>query len=135
MASSFISLSSCTYSWPTFVCVFINVVYANTISVILPMNIMCVFYLCIARKIRETSLIRQYLELHGRNFIVIRRILLFNIIILNILSIPCGVLYVISIIENHYGSIIYRVQWISSSIILMHTSTGQHTITRFLKIK
>jgi hypothetical protein len=63
---------------------------------------------------RQTSVIRRNQELHGRDYIVIRR-MLFNIVILSILSIPYVVLYIIGAIQNHYGKILYSVQWISSS--------------------
>ena len=86
--------------------------YANCISFFLPMNTICIFYMCIVRKMRRSSLIRQVVD--QRDYVVTHRIFL-NVIVLTIFSVPYVILYIKSAIEHNFQSILYRVQWISSA--------------------
>lgn len=92
-----------------------SLIYINTVNFALPLNVICIFYICIARKMRQVSMRIQNLEhMHRRDFIVIKR-MIFNIIILSTLAIPYIILFLIDVIQNNFGSTIYRVQWLSSS--------------------
>jgi hypothetical protein len=96
---------SCTPFYP--------LLYSTIVSFFVPYNIMCVFYMCITRKMRQSS-VRLEQVLHRRDYIVLRRILL-NMVILSIVAAPYLVLYILGAIENYFGLIIYRIQWLSSS--------------------
>ncbi|CAF4279887.1 unnamed protein product, partial [Adineta steineri] len=69
----------------------------------------------IVRKMRETTAIRQGQELDRRDYIVIRRMGL-NMMILSMMVLKFMIIYIKDIIQNHYESILYRVQWLSSSV-------------------
>jgi hypothetical protein len=88
--------------------------YTEMISFFLPMNMISIFYIFIARKIRQILIIQQHHEMICRDFVVIRS-MFFNIVILSILLAPYGILFIINLIRNNIGSILYRIQWISSS--------------------
>ncbi|CAF0918373.1 unnamed protein product [Adineta steineri] len=89
--------------------------YVTIMNYMLPISIISIFYVCIFRKMRETTAIRQEQELDRRDYIVIRR-MLFTIATLSTLSIPYTIVYILSIITNQNGSIFYRIQWFSASI-------------------
>jgi hypothetical protein len=90
-------------------------VYATSITFFLPYTAMCIFYMCIARKMRQSSVIRKYQERNRRDYIVMHRILL-NMVILSIVTVPYLVLFIIGVIHDRFDSLIYRVQWLSSSL-------------------
>jgi hypothetical protein len=89
--------------------------YSSTIFFVIPYNIICIFYMWIGRQMRQPSLIRQYQERNRRDYIVMRRMLL-NVIILCIVIVPYYILYIFDIIYDRFDSLIYRVQWLSSSL-------------------
>ncbi|CAF0918392.1 unnamed protein product [Adineta steineri] len=90
-------------------------VYETAITFSIPFSIVGIFYVCIFRKMRETTAIRQAQELDRRDYIVIRRMGL-NMMLLSILAIPFVTIYIKDKIQNHYESILYRVEWLSSSV-------------------
>ncbi|CAF0830144.1 unnamed protein product [Adineta steineri] len=91
------------------------IIYGMIIIFVLPYSAMCILYLCIARKMQQMPIVGQYLRRNRRDYIVIRRMLL-NIFILCIVSIPVFIIYIIESIYNRSDSLIYRVQWLLSSL-------------------
>lgn len=89
--------------------------YPSTITFALPYTIICVFYTLIGRRMKQASVIKPYQERNRRDFLVIRRMLL-NTIILCIVTIPYLVIYIYETIIDHFDSLLYRVEWLSSSI-------------------
>ncbi|CAF0729422.1 unnamed protein product [Adineta steineri] len=89
--------------------------YESSITFSIPFSIVGIFYTFIVRKMRETSAIRQGQELDRRDYIVIRRMGL-NMMLLSMMALPFMIIYIKDIIQNHYESILYRVQWLSSSV-------------------
>jgi preprotein translocase subunit YajC len=111
-------------------------IYASTIEFVIPIQAMCVFYFMIGRKIRQTAGVRQNQHFNRRDTIVMRRMVL-NAIILNILSTPYVVLLIIDLIQNHFGTILYRTYCIlfsavscSHSLMLPLVSTRLHAFLR-----
>ncbi len=94
---------------------FYLMIYPSTIFFYTPCIFMSIFYMCIARKIRQSSAIRPYQERSCRDFIVIRRMLL-NMVILSIVSVPYFIIYIIDVVLNRFDPLIYRIQWLSSSL-------------------
>ncbi len=94
---------------------FYHLAYTITIIFYVPMGLIAIFYACIVRKMRQSSLIRPYAERNRRDFVVIQRILL-NLIVLGIVSMPYLVVYTIDKIIGCSDSLINRIQWMSSSI-------------------
>ncbi|CAF0782424.1 unnamed protein product [Adineta steineri] len=90
-------------------------VYETAITFSIPFSIVGIFYTFIVRKMRETTAIRQGQELDRRDYIVIRRMGL-NMMLLSMMALPFMIIYIKDIIQNHYESILYRVQWLSSSV-------------------
>ncbi|UJR19543.1 hypothetical protein I4U23_022673 [Adineta vaga] len=92
-----------------------SLILTAIISFTLPYTVMCIFYICITRKIQQMSMIRQCRIRNRRDYIVMRRILL-NAIILFGVSLPVFVISIINMIYGHFDLLIYRVQWLSSSV-------------------
>jgi hypothetical protein len=90
------------------------VLYTAIITFFIPFHMMCIFYMCIVRKMRQPLLAQPYRERNQRDYIVIRRMLL-NMVILSIVAVPYSILYIVYAIQNQFKPLIYRVQWLSSS--------------------
>jgi hypothetical protein len=93
---------------------FYLMIYSSTIIFIIPYSAICIFYILIGRKMRQSS-IRPIDERMRRDYIVIHRMLL-NTVILCIVTIPYVILYIIGVIHDHFDSLLYRTQWLSSSV-------------------
>ncbi|UJR32783.1 hypothetical protein I4U23_020245 [Adineta vaga] len=93
---------------------FYILIYVCMIGFGIPYTILCIFHFWIGRQMR-LSTIRVYHKQNRRDYIVVRRMLL-NSIILSIVTIPYFILYIRGIIQNHFDPIIYRIQWLSSSL-------------------
>jgi hypothetical protein len=91
------------------------IIYTTMVIFYIPLGVIIVFYICIIRKLRQSVVIRPYAERNRRDHVVIRRILL-NMIILGIVSLPYIIIYIIDKIRGHSDLLIYRIQWISSSL-------------------
>lgn len=90
-------------------------IYVIIITYYIPTSIIFNFYVLIARKIRQSGLVRQENERNRRDYLVIRRMSI-NIIILNIVAIPGSIIFLMSLFQNNLQSLFYHVEWISSSI-------------------
>jgi hypothetical protein len=92
-----------------------DVIYTGMVIFDIPLGVIVVFYICIIRKLRQSGVIRPYAERNRRDQVVIRRILL-NMIIPSIVSLPYLIVYIIDTILDRSSLLIYRIQWISSSL-------------------
>jgi hypothetical protein len=92
-----------------------SVVYTSVFIFIFPYTVICIFYVWIGKRIRQSSVIRPYQKRNRIDFIVIHRMLLHSVILSSV-TVPYLVIFIYDAIHDHFDSLLNRVRWLSSSI-------------------
>jgi len=92
-----------------------HMIYTAVIIFYMPLAVIVIFYICIVRKMRRLGVIRPYAERNRRDYVVIYRILL-NMTVLSMVSFLYIIVFIIDQILGHSDPLIYRIQWLSSSL-------------------
>ncbi|CAF0828807.1 unnamed protein product [Adineta ricciae] len=93
---------------------FYILLYVSTIGFFIPYGLLCTFNVWIGREIRQSTT-RALRERNQRDYLVIRRMLMNSFILCGV-TVPYFVLYIKGVLQNRFDGMIYRVQWLSSSL-------------------